>query len=60
MSRPRCPRCGEPAREAHGSAVVRFMLDAQGRPAQVIGVERARPTDLTYRCGGGGHTWKIP
>ena len=56
-ARPRCPRCGEPAREVSGVAQVMATLALDGTPAQVLRVTRFAAT-ARYRCGG-GHSWKM-
>jgi hypothetical protein len=55
--RPRCPKCGEPARVAIVKmARVRCELEADGSVGRVLSTTRNKKVPLEYECGG-GHTW---
>lgn len=54
--RPKCPKCGEPAREVLGTAHVEALLETDGKPGRVLRAWRFMP-DARYVCGG-GHDWK--
>jgi len=54
--RPRCPFCGEPAREIAGTAKVTALLNADGTPGVVLRARHFRD-DSSYYCGG-AHRWR--
>lgn len=58
--RPRCAKCGEPARYAKALARVRFVLDDDGSVGRVDRVARVPSADVvgevSYVCAG-GHEW---
>lgn len=55
--RPRCPKCGQPAREVVGMARVRAELGLDGEPGRVRWATRLA-ADAAYICGG-GHEWNL-
>ena len=59
-TRPRCPKCGEPARTVLLDKVtVRCALNADGTVGKIQGVEGSatgRAMVAGYECGG-GHQW---
>lgn len=56
--RPRCPRCGEPARSIFMVAKVEFELGLDGEIGKVLhsGHRTGAGPDHVYVCGG-GHKW---
>jgi hypothetical protein len=52
-----CPRCGEPARQISGMALVRAVIEPDGSRGRVIRVDRFEAGG-TYYCGG-GHPFAI-
>lgn len=60
--RPRCPKCGEPARQVWlNSARVLCELHPDGTPGNILHARLvSKPAGfMEYVCGG-GHTWKLP
>lgn len=58
-ARPRCPKCGEPARFVLMRARVRCLLEPDGSvmpTAEVVRAEARDSEERTYECGG-GHRW---
>ncbi len=60
MSRPRCPKCGEPARTVGlRRAYVTAALNADGSVGRILQVSARFIEDATavhFECGG-GHVW---
>lgn len=54
--RPRCPKCGEPAREVIAEARVRCELKDDGTMGRIVGVGGTIAELHAYVCGG-GHEW---
>lgn len=55
--RPRCPKCGEPARDIVLSAArVVCELHPDGTPGNILST--SRPTGTAEYVCGGGHVWK--
>lgn len=54
--RPRCPRCGEPARFVVATARARFALTTDDQLGEVAYVHRRDARRRGYACGG-GHEW---
>lgn len=56
--RPRCPKCGEPARTVSGTAEVCAILEPDLRTGRVlfVSMKPAIGQPSTFRCGG-GHAW---
>lgn len=56
--RPRCPKCGEPARNVvlHSARVV-CALHPDGTPGDILSVRHLGARAVEYVCGG-GHIWK--
>lgn len=55
--RPRCPKCGEPARKAIGTAVVEVVLEETGKPGRILRAQDFT-ADPRYVCGG-DHEWTL-
>lgn len=57
--RPRCPACGEPARNVILiGARVRCVLTNDGIPGRVLSVAGQDAAQATYECGG-GHRFSV-
>lgn len=51
--RPRCPKCGEPARQVIAEAKVRCELTNDGLMGRIVGVGATVVETHIYVCGGG-------
>lgn len=55
--RPRCPKCGEPAREVEMTARATCVLTEDGSAGKVLSASRLPGIDV-YICGG-NHRWEL-
>jgi hypothetical protein len=56
--RPKCPKCGEPARHVHALAWVTCVLEDDRSLGTILSANKPTETvDPEFRCGG-GHIWK--
>lgn len=56
--RPRCPKCGEPARQVIAEGKVRCELKDDGTLGRIVGVGATVVALHIYICGG-SHEWKV-
>lgn len=56
--RPRCPKCGEPARVVIVKlAKARCVLNMDGSAGEVLTASRDKTKQAAFECGG-GHVWE--
>jgi hypothetical protein len=56
--RPKCPKCGLPARWVVGKATVRAQVELDGSPGKIVRSQSFRTDGLLYECGQ-RHRWNV-